>query len=98
MRSADVPLPANPWKVLFVEGFSECGVEFHLHSLLKQPWPTQERYLYAWNRDQPAEFAKVRLALEPAGRACSTKGEPWALLQAVLHLPLLLARQCCSTC
>jgi hypothetical protein len=46
--------------VLFVDGFSECGVEFQLDSLLQRPWNTiPNKHLFSWNRGRPGELAAV---------------------------------------
>ncbi len=42
-----------------MDGFSMCGVEFHLHHLLKLPWPACSKYLYSWKQDKPAELAQL---------------------------------------
>jgi hypothetical protein len=45
--------------VLFLEGFSECCVEFHLDKLLKLPWPAMEKYVIKFDRKSPKLMAEV---------------------------------------
>lgn len=46
--------------VLFVEGFTQYGMEYHLNNMMKLSWPVNVgRYLFKWQRDRPAELAQV---------------------------------------
>lgn len=61
-----LPLPPSPCigarlqGALFVEGFTDCGVEFHLQHLFKEHWPAGcAKHLATWDRDRPERLTQV---------------------------------------
>lgn len=105
VRDVSAPLPDNPWKALAVDGFSECGVEFQGHSLLKQRWGMLERYLYTFNRERPEDLAQVRwgppgfvavLCWLPSVPASLTGCGPWLAVAHVPRAPLYPPPRCAA--